>query len=233
MEPKYLLLTCEHATNRIPPEYRKLFRGREKILESHRGWDRGAVEIARALEREFGFPLHEGKHCRLLADLNRSRECGEIFSEFTKQLSPLEQERILRRYHDPHWERARKTLRRECRAGLALHLGIHSFTPILRGKKRKTGIGLLCDPSRAWEYAFCKALQRKLRTLTTIEVHLNSPYKGAGDGLAHSMRGEFPEKRFAGIEIEVNQKYLKTHAGIRRISNLFRESLAGMVPTRN
>ncbi len=232
MEPNYLLLTCEHATNRVPPAYRHLFRGRERALASHRGWDRGALEVARALEKRFGFPLHEGAHCRLLVDLNRSRASGEIFSKFSRELEPVELERILKLHHDPHWGRVRKVLRRECRRGLVLHLGIHSFTPVLRGRKRKTGIGLLCDPSRKIEYQFCKRLQKKLRRLSKIEIHLNSPYRGIGDGLAHSMRGEFPVERFAGIEIEVNQKYLKTQTGVRRISGLFIEALLGMIPEK-
>ena len=44
-----LLLTCEHGGNRIPPEYRALFRGATAALASHRGWDPGALALARRL----------------------------------------------------------------------------------------------------------------------------------------------------------------------------------------
>ena len=41
------LITCEHGGNRIPPRYRDLFAGCEALLQSHRGYDPGALTLAR------------------------------------------------------------------------------------------------------------------------------------------------------------------------------------------
>ena len=37
-----LVLSCEHAHNRVPARYRHLFDA--ELLESHRGYDLGALE---------------------------------------------------------------------------------------------------------------------------------------------------------------------------------------------
>ena len=43
------LITCEHGGNRIPAPYRRLFRGQRALLDSHRGYDPGALVMAKAL----------------------------------------------------------------------------------------------------------------------------------------------------------------------------------------
>ena len=51
-----LLLTCEHAVNAVPERWRHLFRGNTEVLETHRGWDRGAADLAEAIARELAAP---------------------------------------------------------------------------------------------------------------------------------------------------------------------------------
>jgi predicted N-formylglutamate amidohydrolase len=67
-----LLITCEHGGNSVPPRWRPLFRGHRALLDSHRGWDPGALPIARALAREMNAPLIYSTISRLLVELNRS-----------------------------------------------------------------------------------------------------------------------------------------------------------------
>ena len=52
----YLLLTCEHAGNRIPRAYAPLFRGADALLATHRGWDPGAYVLARFLAKRLRVP---------------------------------------------------------------------------------------------------------------------------------------------------------------------------------
>ena len=49
----FLLVTCEHGGNRVPKEYRRLFAGWEPVLASHRGYDPGALTLARELADEW------------------------------------------------------------------------------------------------------------------------------------------------------------------------------------
>ena len=67
-----LVITCEHGGNRIPVPYRDLFRGQQRQLASHRGYDPGALVMGRALAAAFAAPLVVSTVSRLLVDLNRS-----------------------------------------------------------------------------------------------------------------------------------------------------------------
>ena len=42
------IITCEHAGNEVPARYRDLLRGSEALLQTHRGWDPGALSVASA-----------------------------------------------------------------------------------------------------------------------------------------------------------------------------------------
>src|SRR3954454_24119921 len=66
------LVTCEHGGNRIPARYRPLFAGAEALLESHRGYDPGALQLGREIAAALDAPLVSANVSRLLVDLNRS-----------------------------------------------------------------------------------------------------------------------------------------------------------------
>ena len=66
------VITCEHGGNRIPAPYRDLFHTHQALLDSHRGYDPGALIMARALATAFAAPLVTSTVSRLLVDLNRS-----------------------------------------------------------------------------------------------------------------------------------------------------------------
>ena len=53
-----LVITCEHGGNRIPAPYRDLFHAHQALLDSHRGYDSGALIMARALATSFAAEEH-------------------------------------------------------------------------------------------------------------------------------------------------------------------------------
>ena len=93
-KPVALVLSCEHAGHRIPAPYRKLFRGKQRELRSHRGWDPGAIELARAMARETGAPLLANTVSRLVVETNRSVG-PKLFSEFTRTLTRDEKKKLV------------------------------------------------------------------------------------------------------------------------------------------
>ena len=204
-----VLITCEHGGNKIPKQYWPLFAKLRDTLATHRGYDPGALSLARDLARAFDAELVYSTTSRLLVELNRSPNHKQLFSEATRDLPEAERERLLQRYYRPYrnWV--------EAQAGDAiaagenvLHLSSHSFTPKLHGEVRRADIGLLYDPSRPAERDFCRIWQRALRDADrTLVVRRNYPYRGYDDGLTTHLRRLHPDPRYAGIEIEVNQKH--------------------------
>jgi predicted N-formylglutamate amidohydrolase len=225
MTERLLLLTCEHGGNRIPPAYRPLFRGRRRLLESHLGYDRGALAVARALSKRLGSPLLHAEVSRLLVDLNRSPGHRALFSEVTRALPAAARADLLARHYWPHRLEVERWVRRHATAGRAvIHVAVHSFTPVLNGVRRGADIGLLYDPARPLEAALCAAWKAALGR-HGLAVRRNYPYRGVSDGLTRQLRARFAPGRYAGIELELNQALLRG-ARARALPRRLAEALA-------
>ncbi len=142
-----LVITCEHGGNRIPKPYRDLFYAHQALLDTHRGFDPGALTMARALATAFAAPLVASTVSRLLVDLNRSIGHPCLYFEATRNESAEVRRRIVKHYYQPYRARAERLVRQAiANHGHVLHLSSHSFTPELDGKVRNADIGLLYDP---------------------------------------------------------------------------------------
>lgn len=210
-----VVFACEHASRTVPRRYRGLFRQRVSLLDSHRGWDPGALELARTLAGRLEAPLFRGVVTRLLVDLNRSLQSPTLFSEYALRLEEKERLALLARYWEPYRHAVRHCLEQHLEEGrTALHFSVHSFTPRLRGESRRTDIGLLFDPRRPAEERFARALRAALQSeLPELRIDMNEPYSGVSDGLTTTLRSEFPRARYLGIEFEVNQRYARGERG--------------------
>jgi predicted N-formylglutamate amidohydrolase len=65
----------------VPEAYAGLFTGHQALLDSHRGWDPGALPLGRQMASAFGAPLFASTTTRLLIDLNRSIGHRHLHSE--------------------------------------------------------------------------------------------------------------------------------------------------------
>jgi len=206
--PARFVVSCEHAARGVPPEYARLFEGHEGVLDSHEGYDRGALDLARHLATALGAPLIWCETTRLLIDCNRSETNPKVFSRFSRGLSADERERLLAQAHRPHRDRVRKAVAQALERAdgrPVLHLACHSFTPVWKGRESDVDVGLLHDPRRGAEARFCKAWRQGLATAAPkLRARLNRPYRGWTDGLCTTLRAEFPPT-YLGIELEVNQ----------------------------
>jgi predicted N-formylglutamate amidohydrolase len=228
-----LVLCCEHASKHVPRRYARLFAGNARLLDSHRGWDPGALELARSLARETGAPLFRGVCTRLLVDLNRSLGSPTLFVGRAASLPEDERLALLARYWAPYRRAVRRRLRRELEARpRVLHLSVHTFAPRLRGEARSTDVGLLFDPRRPREAAFSRTFAAALaRELPALRIHANRPYSGVGDGLTASLRAELPPARYLGIELEVNQRFPRAgRAAWRRLEKAVARALLSSLP---
>lgn len=202
-----VIVTCEHAGNRVPARWRDGFDRAGRILDSHRGYDRGALPLARALARRLDAALCFSTVSRLVVDLNRSEGHPAIFSRFVPRRDSVRQ-LILNTCHRPYRRRVHELVDARLAAGeLVLHLSVHSFTPRLAGKTRRADIGLLYDPARSPERALCSAWQRELARQPGVRVRRNYPYRGTSDGLTTHLRRCYSARAYVGIEIELNQRH--------------------------
>ncbi len=203
------VVTCEHAGNTVPLNYAHLFHGKEEILQSHRGWDPGAVEVATALSKELSAPFFICETTRLLVEPNRSLHSESLFSEYSQSLTDAEKNHLLENYYHPH-RSAVEQLIRNSSDGI-LHLSIHTFTPVWDGRERIIDLGLLFDPDRTNEAKVCEDYRTKLKkSLPAMNIEFNAPYKGIDDGFTTYLRTQFDNDRYLGIEIEINQKFVGT-----------------------
>lgn len=202
------LITCEHGGNKVPPEYRRLFQGQRALLDSHRGYDPGALVLARALASQFKGLLLTSTVSRLLVDLNRSIGNPRVFSAATRGQPAAFREGIVEQYYRPYRQQAERFVAQSIARGRrVIHISAHSFTPELHGKVRHADVGLLYDPARRGEVELCSRWKAALENLApNLRVFRNYPYAGKGDGLASSLRRRHPAQRYVGIELEVNQE---------------------------
>lgn len=221
-----LLLTCEHGGNRIPRQYAALFRGARAELESHRGWDPGALELARLLSKTLRAPLLATTWSRLLVEGNRSLHNRNLWSTRTRALPRAEREQILERYWRPHRSDVERAVARAASQGSrVVHVAVHSFTPRLRGEVRNADVGLLYDSTRARETALAQRWKASLRDSDPhLRVRYNYPYRGGSDGLATSLRRQHAPGSYLGLELEVNQALLSS-TGWRRAGAALASSL--------
>ena len=207
-----LILTCEHASNKLPAAFKSVVPA--EVLKTHRAYDIGAAQVFRKLVK-FAKPEFscEGKFSRLFVDLNRTITNKSAFSDYLRGNAKAKAQATAywTEYRDAIEKFVDSAIKPKTRAAKSaptiVHLGIHSFTPELNGKVRNTDIGILYDPARPLERAYANVIKAEIKRLyPAMKVRFNYPYKGTTDGLTTTLRKKFGP-RYVGIEIEINQKF--------------------------
>lgn len=203
-----LVLSCEHGGNKIPTKYQYLFKNNKAVLNSHRGFDLGALDLFNALK-----PLSNAsffsEESRLLIELNRSLSHKNLFSEFSTILPLKEKTSLIKNYkiYRNVVETSIKTFVDKNES--VLHIAVHSFTPILNSIERNCDIGFLYDSRKELEKDFSCLFKKEILVLNkSLNVRYNYPYLGKADGFTTYLRKQFPNN-YLGIEIEVNQNFSK------------------------
>ena len=227
-----LLITCEHGGHRIPRRYRSLLVEAEPLLPTHRGYDRGALTLARALASATAAPLLAASISRLLVDLNRSINHPRLHGEPVRHAARAVRDDIVARYYRPYRSRAERFVGDVVADGHSIvHISCHSFTPELDGVVRNADIGLLYDPARPGEKALCAAWRSAMRQLSPdFKVRFNYPYAGTSDGLTAHLRRLFDAEHYIGVELEINQRLVGHGAAWRRLRGAVIGSLQQALP---
>jgi predicted N-formylglutamate amidohydrolase len=213
MSKPFLVISCEHAGNKIPIKWSRHIKIPKDVLNSHRGIDIGALDLTLALEKVNPQKVFVNDISRLLIELNRSLHHPKLFSEYSQYLSPEDKLEIIQSVYAPYRSQVKGAIIPHYQKGRTIwHISVHSFTPQLNGNVRNAEIGFLYDPKRLSESQFAKAWRDLLKGKLGADYRLrmNYPYLGIADGFVTDLRKSFPDNHYVGIEIEVNQGLYRT-----------------------
>lgn len=212
--PSRWLVTCDHASNAVPPCVGDGTLGiAAQDMARHIAWDVGAAGVARALARHLDAPAILSTFSRLVIDPNRGEDDPTLVMKLydgtiipaNARVDGVETERRLAKFHRPyHAALARLAARRSDTAICA----IHSFTPCLRGR-----------PPRPWELGILYSHKDTRLALPLIarlraEGYVtgdNEPYNGHLDGDAIDRHALSPGR--PNVLIEVRNDLIADEAG--------------------
>jgi predicted N-formylglutamate amidohydrolase len=202
----------------VPGAFKSLFVDQDKRLNSHHGYDRGALAVARKLSKRLSAPLIYSTTTRLLVDLNRSQHHPKLFSDLISACGEDIKQKITRRHYLPY----HKKIDAFIMDGISqrkqtLHFSIHSFTPVLNNEVRNADIGLLYNPGRPTEVKLAGQLRDYIKTHSDYRVRMNYPYLGKADGLTTILRKRYPDNKYCGIEIEMNQALVDQNGNVSKV----------------
>ena len=201
------LITCEHAGKEIPSFLENYRKDLAPFLDTHRGHDFGAFEMATRFSNEFSFPFYSQNVTRMVVDSNRSLHHSEVFSEVTRAMPKALKEQVVREVYLAHRGPVSRFVKEAIdREKTVIHIAVHSFAPVVNGLKRETDIGLLYDPNHGTEKQFARAWKSALTKRSNYKVRMNYPFRGVADGFLTSLRKKFGSN-YLGFELEANRSY--------------------------
>ncbi|MDR9395349.1 N-formylglutamate amidohydrolase [Roseovarius sp. SYSU LYC5161] len=211
--PARWLVTCDHATNTVPPFVGDGSLGLpETDMARHIAYDVGAKGVARELARRLDGPAICANFSRLVIDPNRGEDDPTLLMKLydgsvipgNRHAGPGELEKRLNGCYRPyHTALAELAARRDD----TVIVSVHSFTPQLRGRPpRPWHVGLLYAADRR----LARPLLARMRQDPDLCVGENEPYGGhlPGDAIArHAIAWERPN-----ILIELRNDLIRTES---------------------
>lgn len=193
--PGRWLVTCDHASNRVPDWVGGGDLGISAAdMARHIAWDVGAWGLAQELGRLLDSPVIGSCFSRLVIDANRGEEDPTLVMKLydgtiipaNRHVGPVEvEERLARLYRPYHAAYAGLAARRADTVVLA----VHSFTPCLKGRAlRPWHVGVLHSHL---DDRLSGALITRLRQEADLCIGDNEPYAGhlPGDAIdRHALR---------------------------------------------
>lgn len=202
--PGRWLITCDHATNRVPDDLGGTLGISDADMERHIAYDVGAKGLALALGEALDSPVICSDFSRLVIDPNRGEDDPTLVMKLydgtiipaNRHVDAAEIERRLETLYRPyHRAYAKLAARRDDTVILA----IHSFTPCLKGRSpRPWHVGVLYSDLDA---QFSKDLIARFSKELDLCIGDNEPYAGHLPGDAIDRHALQPGRVNALIEL--------------------------------
>lgn len=208
-----VLLTCEHASERLPEPWTWPEADRW-IVGTHWAYDIGAADLTRDIAEDLRANAVLSRFSRLLADPNRDETAVDLCRsraegrsvDLNRGVDEAERQRRLTRLHRPY----HATIDRELgRSSASVVLSIHTFTPVYEGQPRTVEIGVLFDEEIDLAERFASVI-----AAAGFVTRLNEPYSGR-EGLIYSAHRHAKAHGRRAVELEVRQD-LAVEAVVRR-----------------
>lgn len=227
-----LILTCEHASNRLPRGFRSKSPAERALLDTHWGWDIGAWDVAKRLARRLDVAAIGGGVSRLVIDLNRPvvdptlirREAGPVPVSWNARVRPAEVERRMIDWHLPYHDAIDRAILRQVTRGVRpLLMAVHTFTPVYEGRRRDLDMGVLFDRSRRHAALLIRGLKRE-----GFRVRANEPYSGEA-GMMYSIERHGTHHGLPCLELEMNQALFRDRRAADRLAPKVARALAPLL----
>ncbi len=212
------VLTCDHASRHIPPEYAGLGLPAGELLR-HIAWDIGALEVSERLSVLLDAPLLHPTVSRLLLDVNRDPSAHDSIARISEDTfipGNADLDAAERRHrHDwiyapYHAEIERLIDRRLAARQPTALIALHSFTPVFKGVPRAWEIGVLSRRDRR----LADPLLHALRAQSPEEIGDNQPY-APRDGVYHTLERHAEARGLPCTMIEIRNDLIRDSHGQR------------------
>ena len=230
--PGRWLVTCDHATNRVPEAIGDLGIGPADMAR-HIAYDVGAAGLARALGEALDSPVICSDFSRLVIDPNRGEDDPTLVMKLydgtiipaNRHVDAAEVERRLQALYRPYHAAYAQLAARQADTVI---VAIHSFTPCLKGRApRPWHVGVLYSHL---DERFSKPLIARLMRETDLCIGDNEPYAGHLPGDAIDRHALQPGRH--NTLIELRNDLIGSEAEQRnwadRLAPILSEVLAGL-----
>jgi Predicted N-formylglutamate amidohydrolase len=187
------LVTCEHATNIVPPDLGGTLGLPPEDMDRHIAYDVGAAGVARALGDALDAPVILSRFSRLVIDPNRGEDDPTLLMQLydgsvipgNRVIDAEERNRRLNAYYRPYHAALEALADRRPDTVI---VAVHTYTRQLQGRPtRPWHIGIL----HAWDTRLADPLIDLLSREPDLVVGRNQPYSGhlPGDSVdRHALR---------------------------------------------
>lgn len=231
-----VLLICEHASKKIPRSLGDLGLS-EELRSSHIAWDPGALDLSLFLSNELDACLIHQRFSRLAYDCNRPPDAdsaipkqSEIF-EIPGNISTSaedKQARVDGIYRPFQAAVAQEVARRKASGQPTVLVTLHSFTPVFKGVRRDTEIGILHDSDARLADRVISSLDRG----SGFVVRRNDPY-GPKHGVTHTLVEHGVRNGLQNVMVEVRNDLLADETSRQRVEqHLLRAIVESLGPEK-
>jgi predicted N-formylglutamate amidohydrolase len=212
------VLVCDHASNRIPEQYRDLGLTLQQRL-MHIAWDPGALAVAMRLTELLDAPLVQSTVSRLIIDCNRDHDAIDLVPVISERIDiaanvgipKSERDFRIASYHAPFHGAIEALLDRRRDAGMqTILVTVHSFTPTYKDVARPWPIGLIHGTEERFTHALFAALKAEDPALN---VGWNEPYS-ARNGVTYTLEHHGDERGLDCTMIEIRHDEILETPGV-------------------